>query len=229
MSRIYIICVLTSLSFVLTPSAYGGTIIKLGFNTDPLPDIQLSNGVLSTSDDLNGSSAGDQATEVAYSDALSGEADILGATASITLDDVQLIDSPFVFGNTLLHATQGGSFQLYDDSNSLLLAGSLGDGTLSGALGATATGGFLTTEFGEFTDGSLLPTLQDSALLRSSFSISLTNVNGGGGFATDDSGDLVDFEADATANIGAQLVPEPSSAALILLGLLGTLTYRRRN
>ena len=105
----------------------------------------------------------------------------------------------------------------------------MGDGTLSGALGATATGGFLTTEFGEFTDGSLFPTLQDSALLRSSFSISLTNVNGGGGFATDDSGDLVDFEADATANIGAQLVPEPSSAALILLGLLGTLTLRRRN
>lgn len=227
MSRICIICVLTTLSLVLPPTAYCGTIIKLGFSTDPLPDFTLSLGVLSTSDDLDSGSTGDQATEVAYSDALFGEADIVGASASITLDNIQLVDSPFVFGNTILHATQGGDFQLYDEANSLLLAGSLGDGTLSGALGSTATGGFLTTEFGEFTDGSLLPTLQDSVLLRSSFSISLTNVNGGNGFSTDESGDLVDFEADATANIGAQFVPEPSSTALILMGLLATPAWRR--
>lgn len=227
MSRIFYTFVFTSLCLAVTAPIQGGTIIKLGFSTDSLPDIELADGMLSTADDLIGATTGDQATEVTFLGALAGQGAIEGDNASFTLEGVQLVNTPTIFGTTILHATEGGTFSLYDPSNVLLLAGTLGDGTLSGPIGGTATGGFLTTEFGEFTDGTLLSVLEETTSLRSSFSISLTDVNGGGGFATRDNGELAEFQADATANIGAQEVPEPTTWALLCLGILAALAIVR--
>ena len=76
----------------------------------------------------------------------------------------------------------------------------------------------------------LLPLLDQESLIRSSFSISLTNVNDGLGLSIADHGGLEGFSADATANIEAQpsQVPEPQSLRLLLCGALALLGVWRR-
>ncbi|MDG2385301.1 MAG: hypothetical protein P8N76_26765 [Pirellulaceae bacterium] len=219
MNRTLATLVITTV-FVLTVPATAGTIIKLGFSTDSLPDINLVDAVLSTADDGIGATSGDQNTEVTFLGALSGESTIESDNASFTLSSIDLVDNPTIFGTTILQATEGGSFDLYDQNNDLLLSGTLGKGTLSGPVAGTATGGFLTTEFGMFTDGSLLNILNPENLLQSSFSISLTDVNGGLGLGTSAEGKLEDFSADATANIGARAVPEPAAILTVIMGLM---------
>ena len=148
MNRTLSSLVITSVLLVFTVSTNAGTIIKLGFSTDSLPDIELIDGALSTADDGIGATNGDQNTEVTFLGSLVSQPAIEGDNASFTLDGVSLVDMPTIFGTTILHATEGGTFSLYDQNDSLLLAGTLGIGTLSGPIGGTATGGFLTTEFG---------------------------------------------------------------------------------
>jgi hypothetical protein len=207
--------------------AQAGTIIKLGFSTDSRPDIELVGDTISTVNDDIGATTGDQNTELTYLGVVAGQPAIEGANASFTLDNVKLSGQPMTFGTTLLQSTSGGDFSLYDQNNVLLLGGTLGAGTLSGPVGGTATGGFLTTEFGDLTSGSLLSVVQQQSL-RSTFSISLTDVNNGAGFSLTGGGDLADFEADGTANIGVQTVPEPASLLLLLPGLLLSLGIWRR-
>ena len=227
MNRILSNLVITTVLLILTAPVAAGTIIKLGFSTDSLPDIELIDAELSTADDGIGATTGDQNTEVTFLGALNGQPAIEGDNASFSLDAINLVDSPTIFGTTILQATEGGSFDLYDQDNVLLLSGTLGKGTLSGPLGGTATGGFLTTEFGAFTDGSLLPTLAIDDLLQSSFSISLTDVNAGLGFGTDSDGELEDFSADATANIGARAVPEPTAILTLVMGMMALFSVTR--
>jgi len=217
--------------FVLTLTAIlpaqAGTIMKLGFGTDSRPDIELTGSTISTVDDGVGATSGDQNTELTYLGELGGETPIEGATASFTLDNVQLSGQPATFGTTILQATTGGNFSLYDQNNLLLLEGTLGAGTLSGPMGGTATGGFLTTEFGNITSGSLMSTLQMNSNLRSTFSVSLTDVNNGAGFDKTVGGDLAPFAADGTAIIGVQTVPEPAALLMLIPGLLLSLRLWR--
>jgi hypothetical protein len=216
------------LAVALVPSAHAGTIIKLGFGTDALPDIELSNGILSTYDDGAGATQGDQNTEVTFLGTLAGTAPYENDRASITLDGVMLSGSATVIGGTALQATTGGTFELFDPSNNLLLSGTLGNGTLSGPITNIATGGFLTTEFGTLTGGSLLPTLTSAGIQLSTFSIALTNVNGGQGLGVDPETEiLLPFTADATASIGGQ-APEPTGWLVALLGGFALLPWLRR-
>lgn len=208
------------LTLMISVPVQAGTIIKLGFSTDSLPDIELVGDTISTYDDGVGATTGDQNTEVTYLGIIGGQTPIEGANASFTLDDVKLSGQPATFGTTILQATTGGAFSLYDQNNTLLLEGTLGAGTLSGPMGGTATGGFLTTEFGDLTGGSLLPALQQQSNLRSTFSVSLTDVNNGAGFSQTGGGDLAEFEADGTANIGVQTIPEPATTLMLVTGLL---------
>ena len=146
----------------------------------------------------------------------------------MTLAGVELLGTPTVFfETTILQETNGGTFELYNPDNDLLLAGTLGHGTLSGPIGGTATGGFLTTEFGDFTDGLLLSVLAESQLYRSTVSVSLLTVNQGQGMSLGDDELLEDFDADASANIGAS-IPEPAAGLLLALGALAMLVNRRR-
>jgi len=206
-----------ALAMVLVPSADAGTILKLGFGVDSLADIELSGGVISTNDDGAGATQGDQNTEVTFLGALTGAAVIEADRASVTFDNISLVGEATIVGSTALQSTTGGSFELYDPSNNLLLSGTLGDGTLSGPIDAAATGGFLTTEFGSFTGGTLLPVLNNAGLALSSFAIALTDVNDGAGLSVDEgTNQLGSFTADASANIGAQ-VPEPMTWMVALL------------
>jgi hypothetical protein len=208
-----------------------GTIIKVNFSTDSMPDIELVNGVLSTVDDAVDSTDGDQNSEVELLGVLAEQSVNVGDNASLTFDRIQMSGPPMTVGGMVLQSTQGGTFDLYDSSNQLLLSGTLGNGTLSGPLGNTATGGFLTTEFGTFTGGSLLPVLLAlGPVVRSSFSVSMTDVNDGAGLSRNVDGLLDDFSADASAIIAAQpgSVPEPSGSSLLLLGASSWAVKKRR-
>ncbi len=214
---------------MMLSSTASAAVIKLSFSTDSKPDFEVVHGVLSTVDDEVLSTAGDQNTEVTLLDVLEGLVLIEGDGASFTLDNVQLQGSPVVVVNTVLQATSGGTFSLYDQSNVLLLSGTLGNGTLSGPLGSTATGGFLTTEFGTFTGGSLLAKLEQAGMTRSSLSISMTDVSNGAGLQLAQDGSLQSFFADATANISAhESVPEPHGYALMYSALAAVYLGLRR-
>lgn len=229
MNRVSTSIVLTAALLLCASGMQAGTIIKLNFGTDKNADIELVDGVLSTFADAVGSSAGDQNTEVSYLSILTEQ----GLTppesdkSSFTLADVMLTGT--VLGGVegfALQATDGGAFALYDPNNDLLLSGTLGKGTLSGPIGGTATGGFLTTTFGNFTGGSLMPYLESH--LHTTLSISLSDVNNGRGMGLNEVGtQLANFTADATANIGANPIPEPTAMSLLLIGA-GVLCFTRR-
>ena len=224
MNRLRITLAVASCIAIAAPATDAATIIKLGFSTDSLPDIEMLDNELSTFDDDFGATIGDQNTEVTFLDVLSGAISIEGDRASFTLSGVNLTDAPpAIIGSTLVQGTTGGNFVLYDPQNEILLSGTLGSGTLSGPFGGTATGGFLTTEFGSFTGGSLLSILDNAGQTNSSVSISLTNVNDGRGLSVTSDDKLAPFTADATANIGALAVPEPSSGLLAAITALATL------
>jgi hypothetical protein len=203
------------------------TIIKLGFGADSLPDVELTGGILSTFDDGAGATSGDQNTQVAFLGPLSSATPIEGDRGSFSLNNIVLSGEPLLVGGTVLQLTTGGDFELYDPSNILLLSGTLGNGTLSGPIANSATGAFLTAEFGAFTGGSLMPTLDSANLVRSTFSIALTNVNSGIGLGVDlDTNTVLPFTADSTASVGGQ-TPEPAAVALALLGGLMLLPVSR--
>lgn len=228
MNRFITTLTLITTTTLTSAAAQAGTIIKLGFGVDSQPDFELVDNVLSTFDDGFGATIGDQNSEVTFLGPLTGLIAIEGDRASFTLTDVHTTGTPTIIGLTLLQPTSGGDFRLYGPSNELLLSGTLGDGTLSGPLGGPATGGFLTTQFGTFTGGSLLQTLGAQDLVQASFAISLTDVNDGNGMAIDGNGNLLPFAGDATAIVGGQ-VPEPASVSLVgLAGLFGFATLRRR-
>ena len=219
------ICYIFLLSFLLVnTSANAGTIIKLGFSNDARPDIELVSGILSTVDDGIAATAGDQNTGVIFDAELSGEPSLSDSVASVSFNNISLMGENTTIANTVLQETMGGDFSLYGEANELLLTGTLGNGLLHGPIGGTATGGFLTTEFGAFTGGSLLPSLNGMNL--SAVSISLSNVNGRSGLATNDDGTIQDFTADATANIVAS--PEPSASLMTVVGVVGCMLFARR-
>jgi hypothetical protein len=221
-------CWLALAGLLLSGTSASAAIIKLGFSRDSRPDMESVGGILSTVADVSLATTGDQNTEVTFVGELGGILSIEGDRASFTLDNVALTGKPVVVGSTVLQETSGGAFSLYDEANTLLLSGTVGDGTLSGPIGGTATSGFLTTKFGIFNGGTLLSLLAEKNLTNASVSISMLNVNGGAGLALSGDGVLNPFTADATALISAQpQVPEPAAATLVATGALALLLARR--
>jgi hypothetical protein len=121
----------------------------------------------------------------------------------------------------------GGTFELYDPANTLLLSGTLDDSTLAGPLGPPATGALFTTSFSLVTGGILSPFIDKDTL---TMSMSFTDVNGGAGFSVAAVAPLLNpFTADATLSMAADQVPEPALAALFLAGAAALIpTIRRR-
>jgi hypothetical protein len=204
--------------------AHAGTIIKLGLGGDPTSDIMLSGGTLSTAGDGNLGSLGDQDTNVDYSDFLIARPDIISPPASFTLAGLALDGPATLIGippNPPFLVIQnfiGGTFDLYDPSNVLLLHGVLAKSAIAGSLGPPSTGALFTTSFSDVTAGTLKPLIKPGSL---TLSMSLSAVNGASGF-TVTSGDnpiLNAFVADATINIAAEPVPEPCSAMLASIGV----------
>lgn len=210
----------------------GQTVLKLSLgNTGP--DLAMdSSGVLGTTSDGDASTTGDQNTAVDYTAFLDAEfSDINTSIASFSMAGLQTTGTPSVIGGAVIvQDFFGGTFNLYDPANSLLLSGSLLDSTLTGVIGGTGTGSIFTTKIGTFTSGSLLPYVEAESL---GVSVALTNVNNGFGFVVSGSPSALQaFTTDAAVNISAAKgvgIPEPTSIAIALLGAVGFgLIGRRR-
>ena len=68
MNRLRITLAVASCIAIAAPATDAATIIKLGFSTDSLPDIEILDNELSTFDDDFGATIGDQNTEVTFLD-----------------------------------------------------------------------------------------------------------------------------------------------------------------
>jgi hypothetical protein len=119
---------------------------------------------------------------------------------------------------------------LFDPSNSLLLSGVLTSSSLQGTIGPPGTGAVFTTNIATVTGGSLLPFIVPNTL---GLSMTLTNVNGGAGFAVTN-GLLNPFVADSSVNISGDPtdlgghIPEPATLLLVTTALFAGTAVRRR-
>lgn len=200
--------------------AYAGTIMKLDLGSDSSADISFNGTTLSTANDGIGVTTGDQNTDVDFGDFLSLTPDILLSSASLSLSGLNPAGAPTTLGPLVIQPFSGGSISVYDPANVLLLSGTLANSTLTGTVGAPATGAVFTTSFASVSGGTLAPQLISNSL---SLSISLTDVNGGAGFSVTGGGAnavLNPFSADATVNVAADqfVIPEPGT---LLLGAAG--------
>jgi hypothetical protein len=223
-----------------------GTIIKLSLGGDPSVDIEFTGGVggvLSTADDAAvPATTGDQNTAVEFLDFLEAiESDILTPTASFSLDGLVASGTATVIGGAIVVQNfAGGTLELYDPANVLLLSGTLGLSALSGKLGPPGAGGLFSTSFAVVTGGTLAPYIDPNSL---SLSVALVDINGGAGLSVSPLppplppppppgfafGVLDAFTADASVEIAGEFVPEPSSMALALLaGVSGVASARRK-
>jgi hypothetical protein len=201
------------------------TILKFGFGADASPDIEAIGGILSTVDDGDAATPGDQNTGVDFLGPFLGMPSIPVANASITFDGIVLTNAIQNIGSLILQPTSGGTFKVWDDSNSLLLSGTFGDGLMTGSLGGTATASLISLEFGTFDGGSLQNQLDPTS---AAVSLSFTGINGGAGLSVSQMPlTLNNFSADATGLIAAS-VPEPASLSGIAVGLLGLIGFARR-
>jgi hypothetical protein len=213
----------------------GGPIITLDLGGGGTDIAMNGAGLLSTVSDGDGATLGDQNTGIIY-------ADFLGAlfpnvtpppSASFTLSGLQATGAAQVpLTSLVIQNFTGGTFSLYAPNNSLLLQGPIASAALSGVIGPPGTGGLFTTSLGTATAGSLKNYFQAGTL---SVSMNLTTVNGGSGFVVTPpatGGVLSAFTANAVAGIAGSAgpaVPEPTSVALILVGLAGANCVRRRS
>ena len=208
--------------------ASAGPVIKFNLGGSG-PDLQFVGGVLSTVDDGNLSTSGNQDSNLEFVGFFSGVLPDIVSGASVSIADVTVGGSPQNVGGVITQDTTGGSFSIYSPSNALLLSGSLNDGQISGSTGSSS-GNFLTTNFGVFTGGSLASHFISNSV---SLILAMTNIitNGDPGLRVD--GNLQDFRSNSTGEIGAfasesEPVPEPASLGLLIVGLLGGSRLRRK-
>lgn len=190
-------------------------------------DVTFDGAVFSTITDGDLTSLGDQNTRVNFLGALDTVTDINDPFASFTLAGVTIAGAPTPVGPVVVQPTNGGTFSLWDESNTLLLSGVLNDGAITGSSTAE-TGSFFNVSFMSFTGGSLAPLLDpDSA----GISFALSSIFGGGVLGLQIvNGALAPFTADGLVAIDGSpaAVPEPMSAALLVIGGGAAAWVRRR-
>ncbi len=223
------VCVATcALVNVFGGTSTAGTIIKLSLGSDTPADIEFDGTTLSTIDDGDVGTTGEQNTNIDFLDFLTSFPNILTPTASLELDGLTASGSATVFAGVLvIQNFTGGTLELYDPANTLLLSGTLDDSTLTGPLGPPATGALFTTSFGLVTGGSLAPLIDADTL---TLSMSFSDINDGAGFSVAGIAPLLNpFTADGTLSIAAEPIPEPVAGILLLIGtaLLGAAVRKR--
>lgn len=220
MNRKTLLSVIFSASTILfAPSAHAATLFKFDLSGAGGGDLSLDSGTLTTIDDGNALTLGDQDTTVLFEGPLSFLNDSGG---SFTLEGIAVTDpsDPSAPGGSL--ATSGGTFSFWDANNTLLLTGQLDSGLLSYSL-ISGTGSFFNTQNALFTGGTLLQYVLETP---AGFSLALANINltQGTGFS---------FKGDADGLVtGSGVpteVPEPSTVTLLLSGLVGFSGYRGKS
>ncbi|HVT27002.1 MAG TPA: hypothetical protein VHE81_03180 [Lacipirellulaceae bacterium] len=226
-----------ALVFVASSVSVAGTIIKLDLGNVG-PDVGMNGaGILSTVDDGNAATTGDQNTSVVYTGFLSPIPNITPATASFSLAGLTAVPPATLASPLVIQNFTGGTFSLYDSANVLLLQGTLDQSALTGVIGPPGTGALFTTTLGNVTLGTLVPFIEQGTV---SLSMNLTNVssNGGQGFSVSVDGAAVflnPFTADASANIAADPsglgpgIPEPATCMLMLMGFSAVVCGWRRS
>jgi hypothetical protein len=214
---------------MMTIAASAGTIIKLDLGEVTTPDIRFDGTTLSTLDDGNAGTTGAQDTDADFHDFLGSFPDLLTPTASFSISGLTPSGAAATLGPLAVQNYTGGTFQLYDPANTLLLSGSLTSSAVTGPLGSSATGALFTTSISSVTGGQLASQILPNSL---SLSMSFTDVNGGAGFSLSVgpvAPVLNPFTADTTLNIAAEPIPEPAMAGLMAIGsILGSLAMPRR-
>jgi len=216
---------LCALLLAANSTSHAATILKLTLGGVG-PDVGMNGaGILSTiPEDIT--TLGDQNTTVDFTSFLSFIPDITTNTASFSLRNLAEVGPAQVLnaGTLVIQNFQGGTFELYDPANTLLLSGAVQSSVLSGVIGPPGTGALFTTTLNNFTAGTLTPFLSQGTV---SLSMNMTNVNGGAGFQVAGGGPALNpFLADASVDIAA--TPEPGTLTLVALGAAGAFAGARR-
>jgi hypothetical protein len=217
--RFLAVCVFCNLPL----AAQAGTILKLDLGGLG-PDLGMSGGVVSTVNDGDASTTGDQDTAVQFTDFLDSIPDINTHVASFSLSGVTASGPVTQLGPLAIQNFTGGQISLYDPSNNLLLTATIGNTVLTGTIGPPSNGSIFTTTLSSATGGSLASLIAPGSV---SLSFNLTNVNGGAGLSVSD-GTLQPFIGDSSVLIAANAInaPEPAALALLALGGFGLLARR---
>jgi hypothetical protein len=198
-------------------SSYAGTIIKLSLSNND-PDVQYVTPIMSTVNDLNVATTGDQDTDIQFSDFLSGMGQIFNG--SYTLSGTTAV-GPAVTAGVVYQNFVGGNFKIWDNANVLLLNVNMNNSVLAG--GGSNTGSLFNIDNGNVIGGSLAPLIVANSV---NMSLSLTNISTGQLLAP--GGVLVPFTADASKSIAGLPTPEPASWLLALLSCATFLARRSR-
>jgi hypothetical protein len=220
-----------ALIFSNTSALQAATIIKLNLGNIG-PDLSMNAaGILGTANDGDAATTGDQNTAIEYTGFLDPLSDINTPVASFTLSNLAAAGPATVSGPVVLQNFAGGTLNLYDPSNALLLSGLLTTSNLQGTLGPPGTGAVFTTNIATVTGGSLAPFIVPTSL---GLSMTLTNVNGGAGFSLTGGTVLNPFLADSSVSIlgdptdlGGH-IPEPGTIFLATAALFAGAVVRRR-
>ena len=220
-----------ALALLLTFSASQAAIIKLDLAKPPGPDlgpdIVYTGAVLATPSDGNVTTTGSQDTAIVFGDFLSALPATTGSYSLQGLGTNGPATTVFIPGPNITIVSQpltGGTFQIYNSANVMLLDVSLAssNSVLSGTVAST-TANVISVTNATVVGGTLASQIASNSI---SFSISLTNISGGG-LAVGLNNVVADFTASATKEIGGNLVPEPSAAILLVLGSLCMVLRRR--
>jgi len=210
-------------------SAQAGTIIKLNLGGIG-PDIGMNGGgILSTVNDGDATTLGDQNTAIEYTDFLDGgNPDINTPIASVSISGLAAAGPAIPGPGILIQSYAGGTVSLYGPApgNVLLLQGVLGGSTLVGTTGPPGNGGLFSATFANVVGGTLDPFIMDNTL---TLQMTLSNINGGAGLAAGPGLPVAPFFADAVVTMAADQVPEPMGILLFAVGgALVTMAPKRR-
>jgi hypothetical protein len=223
-----------ALLFVSVAPVSADTLIKFGLDepgtTASAPDLQYFDGVFQTVNQGDASTLGDQNTGLLFTGFLQGVMADIVSGASLTIADVFGIGAAYENPNigTISQQTSGGTLSIWDNNNALLLSAELGEGVITGAANVP-TGSFFSTEFVNFTGGSMLQFINP---FPGNISLSMLGITTGQaiGLLVNEGGELQNFTGFGNGLVTAQEIseiPEPATAMLILSGLLGTVMRRR--
>lgn len=129
------------------------------------------------------------------------------------------------FFGTHVQPLGNGAFTLSSTTGVNLLSGTIGNATI---VGAGTSGAVLSSATVNYTSGLIYNALVSSGADPNGNDMSFSMVDVNPGFVIGGNGFLADFSANGTGLFSYNPIPEPTTATLVMLGLLGLCGLRRR-